>query len=247
MDSLRGLYSLLWYAALPVAPLRLLWRGRREPGYREHVGERYGRYRGTVPSRILWVHAVSLGETRAAAPLVERLRRAYPDATLLLTHMTATGRATGRALFGDGVLQAWLPYDAPFAVRRFLAHFKPRAGLIMETELWPNLVALSREAGVPIYLVNARMSERSARLYAAFPALTRPMMAALSGCRGPNRRRCRATCRARRARRGRHGKCEIRHRADERRRGAGTRIQGAASAKRAPYGSLRRRATARRR
>ena len=95
--------------------------------------------------------------------------------------MTATGRATGRTLFGDGVLQAWLPYDAPFAVRRFLAHFKPCAGLIMETELWPNLVALSREAGVPIYLVNARMSERSARLYAAFPALTRPMMAALSG------------------------------------------------------------------
>ncbi len=178
---MRGLYSLLWYAALPVAPLRLLWRGRREPGYREHVGERYGRYRGTVPPRILWVHAVSLGETRAAAPLVERLRRAYPDATLLLTHMTATGRATGRALFGDGVLQAWLPYDAPFAVRRFLAHFKPCAGLIMETELWPNLVALSREAGVPIYLVNARMSERSARLYAAFPALTRPMLATLSG------------------------------------------------------------------
>ncbi|MET0682489.1 MAG: lipid IV(A) 3-deoxy-D-manno-octulosonic acid transferase, partial [Casimicrobiaceae bacterium] len=181
LTPMRALYSLLWYAALPVAPLRLLWRGRREPGYREHVGERYGRYRGTVPPRILWVHAVSLGETRAAAPLVERLRRAYPDATLLLTHMTATGRATGRALFGDGVLQAWLPYDAPFAVRRFLAHFKPCAGLIMETELWPNLVALSREAGVPIYLVNARMSERSARLYAAFPALTRPMLAALSG------------------------------------------------------------------
>ena len=131
-------------AALPVAPLRLLWRGRREPGYREHVGERYGRYRGTVPPRILWVHAVSLGETRAAAPLVERLRRAYPDATLLLTHMTATGRATGRALFGDGVLQAWLPYDAPFAVRGFLAHFKPCAGLMMETELWPNLIALCR-------------------------------------------------------------------------------------------------------
>ena len=95
--------------------------------------------------------------------------------------MTATGRATGRALFGDGVLQAWLPYDAPFAVRRFLAHFKPCVGLIMETELWPNLVALAREAGVPIYLVNARMSERSARLYAAFPFVTRPMLRALSG------------------------------------------------------------------
>ena len=181
MSPIRGLYSLLWCAALPFAPLRLLWRGRREPGYREHLGERYGRYLGTAPPRILWVHAVSLGETRAAAPLVERLRRAHPDATVLLTHMTATGREAGRALFGDGVLQAWLPYDAPFAVRRFLAHFRPCAGLIMETELWPNLVELSRAAGVPIYLVNARMSTRSARLYAAFPALTRPMLRALSG------------------------------------------------------------------
>ena len=181
MNPVRGLYSLLWGAALPLAPLRLLWRGRREPGYREHMAERYGRYRSAAPPRIIWVHAVSLGETRAAAPLVLRLRRAHPDATLLLTHMTATGREAGRALFGDGVLQAWLPYDAPFAVRRFLAHFQPCAGLLLETELWPNLVALSREAGVPIYLVNARMSARSARLYAAFPALTRPMFGALSG------------------------------------------------------------------
>ncbi len=181
MDPARALYSLLWYAALPLAPLRLLWRGRREPGYREHVGERYGRYRGAAPAPILWVHAVSLGETRAAAPLVSRLRRAYPEATVLLTHMTATGRAAGRALFGDDVLQAWLPYDAPFAVRRFLEHWRPCAGLLMETELWPNLIALAGEAGVPMYLVNARMSERSARLYAAFPSVTRPMLRSLSG------------------------------------------------------------------
>src|SRR4029079_13796371 len=140
------------------------------------IEERYGRYRGAAPAPILWIHAVSLGETRAAAPLVMRLRREYPEARVLLTHMTATGRATGRALFGDDVMQAWLPYDAPFAVRRFLAHFKPCAGLVMETELWPNLIALAREVGIPIYLVNARMSERSARLYAAFPFVTRPML-----------------------------------------------------------------------
>ncbi len=181
MTPMRGLYTLLWLLALPLLPLRLLWRGRREPGYLENVGERYGRYRSVVSQPVLWVHAVSLGETRAAAPLVERLRRAYPDATLLVTHMTATGRAAGRALFGDGVLQAWLPYDVPFAVRAFLAHFRPRAGLIMETELWPNLVALAREAAVPLYLVNARMSARSARGYARIPALSRPMLAALSG------------------------------------------------------------------
>jgi 3-deoxy-D-manno-octulosonic-acid transferase len=181
MDPVRGLYSLLWNAAVPLAPLRLAWRGRREPGYRELIGERYGRYRGIAPPRVLWVHAVSLGETRAAAPLVERLRRGYPDATILVTHMTATGRAAGRDLFGDSVRQAWLPYDAPFAVRRFLAHFRPCAGLIMETELWPNVIALARESNVPLYLVNARMSAKSARLYAAFPALTRPMFAALAG------------------------------------------------------------------
>jgi 3-deoxy-D-manno-octulosonic-acid transferase len=178
---MRALYTLLWYVVLPFLPLRLWWRARRESGYREHIGERYGRYKGAVPRRVLWVHAVSLGETRAAAPLVGRLRRAYPDAAVLLTHMTATGRAAGRALYGDSVLQAWLPYDAPFAVRAFLAHFKPCAGLLMETELWPNLVALAREEKIPLYLVNARMSAQSARGYARVSALSQPMLAALSG------------------------------------------------------------------
>jgi 3-deoxy-D-manno-octulosonic-acid transferase len=181
MNAARRLYSLLWNAAAPLAPLRLAWRGRREPGYRELIGERYGRYSDVAAPLVLWVHAVSLGETRAAAPLVERLRRAHPEATILITHMTATGRAAGRDLYGDTIRQAWLPYDAPFAVRRFLAHFRPCAGLLMETELWPNVVALAREANVPLYLVNARMSAKSARLYAVFRALTRPMFAALSG------------------------------------------------------------------
>src|SRR5215470_13890323 len=181
---MRTLYTLLWYLALPFVPLRLWWRGRRESGYRERIGERFGRYprnerapRGVV----LWVHAVSLGETRAAAPLVDRLSRAYPDAMVLVTHMTATGRAGGRALFGDRVAQAWLPYDAPFAVRGFLSHWNPRVSLIMETELWPNAIAIARERGVPIFLVNARMSERSAAGYARVPSITRPMLASLAG------------------------------------------------------------------
>lgn len=180
----RALYSLLWFFALPATLLRLWWRGRSEPGYREHVGERYGRYEDiSHPAHVpvLWIHAVSLGETRAAAPLVDRLWHAHPDATVLLTHMTATGRAAGRALFGDRVVQAWLPYDVPFAVRAFMAHFRPCAGLIMETELWPNLVALAHDAGVPIFLVNARMSEKSAAGYAKVQPLTRPMLAALAG------------------------------------------------------------------
>ena len=181
---MRALYTLLWYLALPLLPLRLWWRARNEPGYREHIGERFGRYHdhgGTVPGPVLWIHAVSLGETRAAVPLVDRLKRAYPEATVLVTHMTATGRAAGHELFGDRIVQAWLPYDAPFAIRAFLAHFNPRAGLIMETELWPNLVALAHERQVPVFLVNARMSEKSAAGYARVPSLTRPMLASLAG------------------------------------------------------------------
>jgi 3-deoxy-D-manno-octulosonic-acid transferase len=178
---MRALYTLAWYLVLPLLPLRLWWRGRREPGYREHIGERFGRYRGAPRQPVLWIHAVSLGETRAVVPLVERLQRAYPGATVLLTHMTATGRAAGRELFGESVAQAWLPYDVPFAVRAFLRHFRPRAGMLVETELWPNLVARSKAAGVPVYLVNARLSERSADRYARVGWLARPMLAAMAG------------------------------------------------------------------
>ncbi len=180
----RALYTLLWYVALPLLPLRLWWRGRREPGYRARIGERFGRYASDVRAiagEVIWIHAVSLGETRAAAPLIERIARAWPGAKILLTHMTATGREAGRALYGDSVVQAWLPYDVPFAVQSFLARFRPRAGLLMETEVWPNLVAACRDAGIPLFLVNARLSERSASGYRRFDALTRPMFAALSG------------------------------------------------------------------
>lgn len=181
---MRFLYSLLWFLALPLLPLRLWWRGRSEPGYRARIGERFGFYGDNDGRRrgpVLWVHAVSLGETRAAVPLIDRAKRAFPGATVVMTHMTATGRAAGHELFGERVVQAWLPYDVPFAVRAFLAHWKPRAALIMETELWPNLVALADRAGVPVYLVNARMSERSARGYARVRSLTRPMLSALAG------------------------------------------------------------------
>ncbi|MFO1315956.1 MAG: lipid IV(A) 3-deoxy-D-manno-octulosonic acid transferase [Burkholderiales bacterium] len=180
---MRALYTLLWYVALPWLPLRLWWRGRREPGYRERIGERFGRYRADAPDAhgVVWIHAVSLGETRAAAPLVARIARELPDATILLTHMTATGREAGRALCGDRVVQAWLPYDVPFAVRAFLARFAPRAGLLMETEVWPNLTAACAAARVPLYLVNARLSARSFAGYRRFPRLTQPMFAALAG------------------------------------------------------------------
>ena len=180
----RALYTALWFVALPFLPLRLWWRGRREPGYRARIGERFGRYRADAPrpsGDVIWIHAVSLGETRAAVPLVARLLRERPAATVLLTHMTATGRAAGAKLYGERVLQAWLPYDVPFAIRAFLARFRPRAGLLMETELWPNLAAACRAAGVPLFLVNARLSPKSAAGYARIGALARPLLQSLAG------------------------------------------------------------------
>ncbi len=178
---MRRVYTGLWYAALPWLPLRLWWRGRKEPGYRAHVGERFGRFAGAVHAPVLWVHAVSLGETNAARPLLQRLRSAYPDATLLLTHMTATGREAGRAIGVDGVVQAWLPYDVPVLARRFLDHFRPAAGMLLETELWPNIIGEARRAGIPMFLVNARLSERSARRYRRVGSFAAATFGALAG------------------------------------------------------------------
>ena len=180
----RATYTMLWWLALPFLPLRLWWRGRREPGYRTHVGERFGRYAGAaraVGNDVLWIHAVSVGETRAIAPLIERVQREQPRRTILLTHMTAAGREAGRTLFGNRVVQAWLPYDVPFAVDRFLTHFHPRAGLLVETELWPNLAAAAAKRAMPLLLVNARLSERSARGYARIAPLARPLLRSLAG------------------------------------------------------------------
>ena len=174
--SLR-LYSLLWWAVLPLALLRLWWRGLREPGYRQHIGERLGVYPNTASSSsarpLIWLHAVSVGETRAAEPLVRALLAAYPSHDLLLTHMTATGRATGKALFGDfaRVHQAWLPYDTLTMTRRFIAHYRPQLGILMETETWPALLAACDEARVPVALVNARLSARSLRRGQRFATL----------------------------------------------------------------------------
>jgi 3-deoxy-D-manno-octulosonic-acid transferase len=163
----RLLYSLLWWLALPLVLGRLWWRGRKEPGYRAHWGERLGFYGKRLAARpTIMVHAVSVGETRAAEPLVEALLERWPGYRILLTHMTPTGRATGHALFakhGERVIQSFLPYDTGFMVRRFLRHFAPRACILMETEVWPNLVALCGDERVPVALVNARLSERSLR------------------------------------------------------------------------------------
>ena len=177
----RLVYALVWMVAAPLALLRLYWRGRRQPGYRLRIGERFGRYAAAEPVPRIWIHAVSVGETRAAVPLVDALAARHPGHRILLTHMTPTGRATGEELFGDRVERAWLPYDLGFAVRAFLRHFRPEVGVIMETELWPRLIEECAAQGVPIALANARLSERSARRYARFPALARWALANLSG------------------------------------------------------------------
>lgn len=180
--SARLPYTLLWLLALPFVLLRLLWRARRQPDYLRHWGERFGSYAGKPPEKLIWVHAVSVGETRAAEPLLRALLAHWPDHGVLLTQMTPTGRETAEALFGKEprVLRAYLPYDLGWLSARFLRHFRPRFGVIMETELWPNLLATCRRQGVPVALVNARLSERSARRYARLPALSELTLGALS-------------------------------------------------------------------
>ena len=172
MSFARLAYSVLVYALTPAALVRLWWRGRRESGYREHVRERFGFYAAAPDARAsIWLHAVSVGETRAAEPLVRALLAHFPAQVILMTHMTPTGRRTGAALFGDHVARAYLPYDSPAAVARFLRHFRPRAGILLETEIWPNLIRACRTSRVPLYLVNARLSEKSQRRYARFAPL----------------------------------------------------------------------------
>lgn len=169
----RCFYTLLIYLALPFTPLKLLWRGIKQREYLHHWAERYGFYTQAISQPVIWLHCVSVGETRAAAPLVQALQAQYPQHQILLTHATPTGRATSEQLFGDRVLRAYLPYDAPCLVRRFVMHFKPVVGVLMETELWFNLIAACHAQQVPLLLLNARLSARSAKGYARVDALMR--------------------------------------------------------------------------
>lgn len=176
---MRNIYSLGMYAAQPLLRRKLRRRGQAEPGYLEHVDERFGRYPAPTDPGRLWVHAVSLGETRAAAILLDALRQAKPDVRILLTHGTATGRAEGKRLLREGDLQAWLPWDTPRAVRGFLDHFRPSAGILMETEVWPNVSAACHARGIPLALANARLSEKSLSQALRLARLSRPAYGSL--------------------------------------------------------------------
>ena len=175
----RFFYTLALYLLLPFIPLRLLWRARKQRAYLRHWPERFGWYPPAAQPAVIWIHAVSVGETRACAPLIDALQIRYPQHRILLTHMTPTGRETGRALFGTRVIQTYLPYDYPGAMRRFLSYFNPAFGLLMETELWPNLIAVCQQRGTPLALINARLSARSARGYARVAGLARDTLHAL--------------------------------------------------------------------
>lgn len=176
----RRLYSALLALLLPAYLLRLWWRGRAEPLYRHAISERLGRYAGPPSSGWVWIHAVSLGETRAAAALIDELRRLKPAMRLLLTHGTATGREAGLGLLREGDAQAWLPYDTPGAVARFFTHFSPSVGVLMETEIWPNLLHAAKSVAVSMVLANARLSEKSRRKGERLEVLLRPAVESLA-------------------------------------------------------------------
>ncbi len=160
--SLR-IYSACWWLALPLVLLRLWWRGRKEAGYRQHISERLSLSNADFSSPLIWVHAVSVGETRAAEPLIHALLKKYPQHHVLLTHMTPTGRATGAALFHNEprVSQSYIPYDALSLTQRFISKINPSICVLMETEVWPSLIDSCSKAGIPIALINARLSARS--------------------------------------------------------------------------------------
>ena len=171
-------YSLLMYAVALLLPLKLLWRGLKQPEYRQHMGERYGFYTQPVHAPVIWVHCVSVGETRATQPLILALLAHYPSHQILITHGTPTGRDTSSQLFkqeiaSGRVLQAYLPVDTPGAAKRFLTHFNPVLGLLMETELWFHLINQATRLQIPTALLSARLSAKSAAGYAKLGSLTR--------------------------------------------------------------------------
>jgi 3-deoxy-D-manno-octulosonic-acid transferase len=175
-------YSAAWWLAVPLAALYLLWRSLAQREYRSHWAERFLGHGPAPPSGrpLIWVHAVSVGETRAAQPLIEQLARDVPAASFLLTHMTPTGRAVGQSIVAalpGRVMQRYLPYDLGFAVARFLREARPSVGVIMETEIWPNLLDATRGAAVPMLLANARLSAKSAARGQRFAALLAPAAA----------------------------------------------------------------------
>jgi 3-deoxy-D-manno-octulosonic-acid transferase len=176
----RHLYTLLLHLALPLIALRLALRARKAPAYARRIRERFSFGLPPLQTGGIWVHAVSVGESIAAAPMISTLQARHPELPITVTCMTPTGSERIQALFGNSVQHCYLPYDLPWAAARFLNRVKPRLAVVMETELWPNHIHQCAKRGIPVALANARLSERSARGYARFGKLTAPMLAKLS-------------------------------------------------------------------
>jgi 3-deoxy-D-manno-octulosonic-acid transferase len=174
---MRAFYSGLFYLLIPFIFVRLIWRSLKAPAYRYRWGERFGFYNRKFACNVIWFHAVSVGEVEALFPLVRNIQRQHPDAKLLITTTTPTGSARVKAVMQDSVEHVYLPYDVPCAVNRFVRRFKPRIAVIMETEIWPNLFACCGRNKVPLYIINARLSEKSAGGYQKIPALISPALA----------------------------------------------------------------------
>lgn len=169
------IYSQLIRLALPFILFRLWWRGRKAPARRKDWSHRLG-YVPRLQGTVIWVHAVSVGETIAAGPMVNRLLRSNPDATILMTATTDTGLAQAKKMFGERVAYAYAPYDTPGAIRRFLRRVNPRILVILETEIWPNMIDQCHRFEVPVFLINARLSERSVQGYERVRSLAAPIM-----------------------------------------------------------------------
>ncbi|MGR8933805.1 MAG: lipid IV(A) 3-deoxy-D-manno-octulosonic acid transferase [Gammaproteobacteria bacterium] len=175
------LYSALFYLFLPFICIRLLWRSIKAPAYRRRWAERFALYTEDHPQQVVWFHAVSVGESEALLPLLNALRKRHPAASLLVTTTTPTGSARIKAALGDSAAHVYLPYDLPDAMRRFVAHFKPRLAVIIEAEIWPNMLHACAAQAVPVFIVNARLSEKSARGYRKLSALTAGALAPIRG------------------------------------------------------------------
>jgi 3-deoxy-D-manno-octulosonic-acid transferase len=177
---MRAFYSCLFYLLIPFILLRLLWRGIKAPAYRYRWRERFAFYNKKFPQGVIWFHAVSVGEAEAVFPLVRQIQKQHPDAKLLITTTTPTGSARVKAVMQDTVAHVYLPYDVPDAVNRFMQCFKPKLAVIMETEIWPNLFLYCGKNGIPLYIINARLSEKSSRGYQKIPSLVYPALAAVN-------------------------------------------------------------------
>jgi 3-deoxy-D-manno-octulosonic-acid transferase len=174
---MRAFYSLLFYLLIPFIVFRLVWRGIKAPAYRCRWGERFAFYNKEFAQGVIWFHAVSVGEAEALFPLVRQIQKQHPAAKLLITTTTPTGSARVKTVMKESVEHVYLPYDIPFAVNRFMQCFKPKIAVIMETEIWPNLFAHCGKNEIPLYIINARLSEKSARGYQKIPSLVLPALA----------------------------------------------------------------------